>query len=637
MILRRTLAAGALLAAAAGVALFLSLPSRRDEPEPSGEGRIRASNVAPVARVSDSAPPAADHDSARAAEGSTPLERVFRGSVLTAARAPVAGVRVRLAILAADRDPDATGDSIVEWFDGSRLRVVARAQTGPDGRFSLDAAGFDAAARPAFLVADAPPGLVPERVADPPMGVDVEIVLHEGGVVTGVVRAEETGDPVPEVSVRIRSVVVSSSGIESDEDEVRTDRDGRYAVDQFVGRPVEFATRYGLDPEWRIFPVEMPDLGPGETVEVPLTISIRPYFEGRVLEALSREPIAGAYVELSGPYSRDAFTGADGRFVLAHVEPRPGEVSPAWFERGARRRLTATARGYLAAERIVAPADPSLPPIEIALSRGIAVEGIAVLPGGKPVAAHVEIGFRGRVVSAAASGADGRFRFESVPPLPSGATLAARTFRREGARTLRDLDLSRDLAGLVVTLDDPLSGRIDAVGVERIFPLASLERIDHPAPMTYFSKGERLEDGALSVVGLEAGEYIVKGLVGDEGRYVRVTLPPGGSVGPVDVASGARYGEGRSAIAFRVTGPDGFPVEDVAVGAAPDARVLSVSKAPWLLLEPGSFELDAPAGEVVLTVKWGDDVVTRTVPETWDGCVRRLADVSVGGGEGKRR
>lgn len=556
-----------------------------------------------------------------AAVPALPLRRGddFRGVVVTAAGDPVPRVRVALAVHAPEsRDGGGGG---VAWFDGSRMRVVESTETGADGRFSLSAPGFDERAATVFLVADSPSNFVPERVADPPRGVEVVITLRPGGVVTGVVRADETGGPLPEATVRVRSRVLGAAGFEEDEDVVRTDETGRYRVDHFVGEPTEFATRYALDAEWRAFPVEMLPIEQGETVTRDLSISIAPFVAGTVLDAATGAPVAGALVELAGPYARDFRTGADGRFVLPRVEPREGDVAPEWFVRGGPRRLTVSAPGYLGASmRLGTAGDADRTALEVRLSKGVRVAGRVRDAAGRPRAARVEVAYKGRVLAFERSGADGTFAMDGVPPVRS-ASLRARESEEKGAgATLLDLDLTSDrtldvalsdpgTAGVAVEWRAPLSREpVEREGFLPLLPLRLPIRLHgarHPETILVRSGIDAPPEASIAE-GLLAGEYWADFGWEDASQTVRrAWVPVTVDAGRIVTVSEPEPGAGRGAlpglvawVSGRAVDSLGNPLEDFeAALRGGGGRALGADECPWLAVDAGGFELEVPAGE----------------------------------------
>jgi hypothetical protein len=546
------------------------------------------------ARTMEEPPPVPLREAPRAASR-RPEARAehYAGRVLTLAREPVAGVRV--ALLANKHLPGAP-ERRITWYDRTALHVLRVTHTDATGRFRIDAGGIEQRGVTLYVAADAPEGFVPERLANPPRGGELEIVLRPGGAVTGVVRAEETGDPIPGAQVRIRSRVVGAEGFEDDEDHAMTDDDGAYRVDHFVGEVLEFAVRLQSLSEFQTLAVERAPIGGGEVVRQDLYVRVSPYVAGRVIDGGTGAPIDGATIA-SMPQLAKSCTTRGGRFLLSSIRVEEGSPSV---------RLSVTHDDYLDAVLALDPLAPESRNLTIAMRRATVVSGFVCDAGGRPWRAEVTISWRGRVLASGASQeSDGAFSLRKLPPI-ARATIVARTARDPGlSALLADLDLRADRAGILLRVADP---RTAAVSVEVVDPPPSQplrvkwRRIDSAVENLGELRG--IGPGACRIDGLEAGSYWISG-PSPWHRGARVDLGPGDHASVV--LAPATGGEPPDAIAWI----SGFvyrrgrvPRSDFVVSSHPEGRLLSPAQCPWLEGRAGRFEMELPAGlPVTITVR----------------------------------
>ncbi|RMF74465.1 MAG: hypothetical protein D6738_06355 [Acidobacteria bacterium] len=371
----------------------------------------------------------------------------------------------------------------------------------------------------------------------------------------------------------------------------------------------------------------------GKRPAPPLTLALprAARLVGRVIDASTGAPIAGAAVWPGEDLTRVARTGGDGRFVIEGLEP--GGV-----------RLNAVAAGYVRPgnETLATVGDERLPPPTIALHPGAFVAGRVVDADGRPVAGalltatprpvpgsfRITIGAARSPDNRAESGADGGFRLGPLDPRASWDLIAtapgfARTRRpaprleprrtTDGMRVV--LERGARIAGRV--LDDqgrPVAGALVRATVEprgerRRGMVVRMLAGAAPEPLETISA----TDGTFVVDSLSPGRWrlsiaasgfaraTVEGLDVAEGDAVveagDVVLAPGETLAgvvldetgaPVDGAEvrvleperGPRrgamrlFGGGERTPPDAVTGPDGwFTVADLAPGRPVDVEV----------------------------------------------------------------
>lgn len=271
--------------------------------------------------------------------------------------------------------------------------------------------------------------------------VDVKLVLAGGGMVRGrVVR--ESGEPITFFKVDFREVRDAGGAFEVPyrhraEGYMLFEAEGHAAT----RRKVE--SKDGAD-------VDLGDvvLSKGRTVS------------GKVLDARTKAPLAGALVDVGGveligrPGLRNSLetgaveTRADGTFTLPHVETTPLGIF-------------ATLDGYRVGERPLGPGEDD---VVLLLDPGAVVTGTVVDASGKPVnrAIVAAVGAKARLEAFTEKG---RYRLDAVPPGKLTFAVMTRGDERYEAQTVEvpetgevKLDFAPVAGGvtLVLTLPDPL-------------------------------------------------------------------------------------------------------------------------------------------------------------------------------------
>jgi protocatechuate 3,4-dioxygenase beta subunit len=155
---------------------------------------------------------------------------------------------------------------------------------------------------------------------------------------------------------------------------------------------------------------------------LPVRLSPPRRIAGRIVDSVSRQPVAGALVWSGSPLVAPAVrSGADGTFVLEIPAAEEG-----WME--------ARASGFLPGERQLAKKGPE--PTVLTLAPSTALSGIVVDARGRPVAGvSVTTSYKNGTqgfIAMARSRADGEFRLTRLPP---GGTFELSAARDGFART----------------------------------------------------------------------------------------------------------------------------------------------------------------------------------------------------------
>lgn len=395
------------------------------------------------------------------------------GVVVRADGTPVAGAEITA-------EDDATRATLLLGEDGASAaaRPVASTRSAADGGFALPL-GRGAAAR---LRVEAP-GLETATLRTVSAGDRLRVVLAEP--VTLVVVAQDAGGhPIPGADV----VVARPAGRMTWGYVRGTYRRVQRTADD--GRAVFADVPAGSGGTWTLVTVstaargtikhasvEVPERG---TVTKVMIAEAEATFRGRVTDAATGAPIAGAVVGVEWGQRPRTTTDADGRYVLTAGNAAGIDA------------LFADAPGYAWTGRPRAGYDD---PVDFALRAAVTLRGRLVDPSGAPVANAVlsaHGSYRGPLPTGrglATSGPDGRF---AVPGLSSGTRtevwIEAAGFGRVGAvlaasddapnRDLGDLVLrpARRVEGRVVdTLGAPVAGVPVALALQAAWPTGALD------------------------------------------------------------------------------------------------------------------------------------------------------------------
>jgi hypothetical protein len=388
------------------------------------------------------------------------------------------------------------------------------------------------------------------------------------GAVAGIVRADETDEPLDWIGVGCDLLRPDGT---PDEIWTFTDERGAYRLDDVLGTLTSFDLLL-TSQESVTLPADSLRVAAGETVARDLRVSIRPFVAGVVVDLGSGAPIPNACVEAGTSNTRAALADEAGRFRLLRLTPAEGTDSV---------RIAVSHPDYLDLETLVDPRSTTSGAVRLALRRGSALSGTVLDARGTPVAARLELGCFGRILAMADGDEDGAFAFRGLPPVRC-ATLVARVGGGDGAPrgsvTIADLDLRGGCTGLVLRADDPCTARIDPQGDRwRFDATPRVRRIDVPTR------------GWTGPQDLEAGTYVVD--------WVE-RLPTVVDVRPGDVLRGevgSALRAGKAWVSGDVVDGDDLPVAEFAIETDPPGRRLGEEDCPWLASRPGGFELEVPA------------------------------------------
>jgi carboxypeptidase family protein len=438
--------------------------------------------------------------------------RAVAGRVVDAAGVPIACARV----FARDEPNPRPGPGLPRWSDQS-------GKTAEDGAFRLTGLGEGP-----FVVGASLEGKGQAEVrgvaADAP---PLEIVLRGPSGISGVVRAEETGRPVPRFTVRSSRVEVrgvfgrsSEGGPEGTYDSA----DGAFELlNVKAGTNDLSVTAAGFVPAT----VEGIEVKEGEVRrDVEIRLRTGATVRGRVVEAATGEPVVGASIapvmRSRGPYTLlgmerggGARSGPDGAFEVTGIEP--GEA-----------RLTATHDSFVegTSDPIEAKAGAPVEGITISLSRGGAIDGFARGEDGTPLAngqvtARPEE-FRGGRMNQGTVDETGYFKIEALPPGPTVVEARPRrgtspeweevekrtlraTVQVEEGRTLRVEFLPPPTGGCTVR-GRVLRGSAPVAGAWVHLQPKRSEEEARPFPFGDRLQGKTKEDGSFAIEHVPPGE-----------------------------------------------------------------------------------------------------------------------------------
>jgi beta-lactamase regulating signal transducer with metallopeptidase domain/protocatechuate 3,4-dioxygenase beta subunit len=325
---------------------------------------------------------------------------IIQGRLLTPIGRPAAGVRVTLVQFGfADgkRDgmsggPSAPDGAIPSYWPGPRT-------TDAEGRFTLEGVPMGSYAVLSFQHPDFADDevIVDTSDNDPPTTMlrargttavkpTFTHSLEPSRPVQGRVTDKATGKPLAGFLVE----VTTSRGIGGMPRHTRTDADGRYRISGRQGDTYT-ATVYppgdsgylGSSDRQRGWPAG------AKILEKNFALERGRILRGRVLDADTGRPVAGAAVVLATERENPALTNADGRFAISGrsgggdlLVEAPGEYIRTRFLRGRNEATTLFPHGHIS---VNAPDQGEATPVEIAVRKGVTFTARVVGPDGKPV------------------------------------------------------------------------------------------------------------------------------------------------------------------------------------------------------------------------------------------------------------
>jgi hypothetical protein len=402
-------------------------------------------------------------------------------------------------------------------------------------------------------------GLIAPLIRDCRAGEYVEVRLAPGAVLHGTITARDDNAPLSGLAVRLFRL--GSTGRTYD---TTTSADGRYRFADLAGGEwcLDVIAQVHESPPWTRL-----TLDPGEEREQSFQLDSGTTLRGRVVEAETRLPIAGAEISDSWTFHRHSVaTGADGRF-----EVRGLQLGADWAE------LHVRAPGF--GRRSFRPRDLATgTELELELLPGVTARGVLLAADGAPAAgAYVAL----------------------IGERKLGMDWCGATADEHGAFVVKDLSAEaphfvfarRDGSGaLYAAAEGLLAGGVLELGTLRLPPAASLTgtafagagaphaAVDLHGPdlrasplaldpagtpgLYVLRRRERADDlGRFHFADLCAGEYELRIRSAGAPDVVRsVSLQPGQDLilPPEELGGGL-------AITGRVQDPDGAPLEDARV------------------------------------------------------------------------
>ncbi|MBK9065166.1 MAG: carboxypeptidase regulatory-like domain-containing protein [Acidobacteria bacterium] len=449
-------------------------------------------------------------------------------------------------------------------------------RTGADGRFA-----FEGVAEASSDVFAEKPGFVRARASNVRGGAkDVAIVMRPGLPLAGVVLAADGTTPVAGAIVRVDGREAWAAA--------ETDAEGRFTVAAFAAGRVTVLADGGERGMREVTGVALPR-PEGEPLKVILAPA--PTARGRVIDALTRKPVAGAVLDVSAGRLRFwTRSGPDGTFTV-----RPAPASDF--------RIAASAPRYVTSMRTVARGEASRP-IEILVRPAASVAGKVVDDQRRPLAGVKVRAYDAspRPVMGASSsvltGDDGSFTLRRLASAETLRVLASHPdfetlsvgdlgLKPGEARAGLSLSLRRGavITGVVSAGEAPLAGASVSLSPGRAaygVPPRSLS-----APQWSWPRTATGPDGRFRLGGLAPGDYTVSvSRVGYASETREAAVAEGKGPDPLSIVLGS-----EAVIAGSVRGKKGSGVPGQSVNAtAVDAAVRSNGFARTL--PDGSFRID---------------------------------------------
>jgi len=312
-------------------------------------------------------------------------------------------------VLLGDDGAEVAGATVVaKTFEvaGNLATTVSSALSDEHGRFELrlqNGTYYIHAAKEGYG-----PTFVQARSGD-----DVSLVMTKSGIVEGHVR-DERGAPVTRFTIDVISVTTDdSAAIAPLWSKTFDSPDGTFRVTELPSWKVTiratasnyapaFSPAVGVDPA-KTRAVDL-TMSPGCTVEGTVEDKSGVPLPGVFLDAESRK-VSGAMLETSMDSASQAQSDMNGRFRLEHVPTGPVLI-----------RAYDGANAVTTAKLQISDCS-AIEPVKLAMSDGGGISGVVHLPDGAPLAGvRLSVSQRSLGFVSAVSDAEGRFRFDRLPP-----------------------------------------------------------------------------------------------------------------------------------------------------------------------------------------------------------------------------
>lgn len=286
--------------------------------------------------------------------------QLLTGRVVDAQGSPIAGATV------------AASFSITDGFNALDLAVpapsvVARATSARDGEFALEVES-----ERSYQLEVVAPAFATERVGDCRAGQRVEVVLRRAASLFGRVTRRADGAPVAEARVEARAKRAGHGfGLRGARVLATTDADGRYRLDGLAPGEIHVDVEARSEASPNGIALEIAD---GATLEYDIALELGATIHGRVTDAITSLPIAGARVGQGWTFEKFVLSDFAGGYVFEGF-------SSGYVE------LTAEAAGYgklegrardMATQLAVKVIDFALQPERTARGRIVDVDGAPI-------------------------------------------------------------------------------------------------------------------------------------------------------------------------------------------------------------------------------------------------------------------
>jgi RNA polymerase sigma factor (sigma-70 family) len=318
-----------------------------------------------------------------------------RGRVLGLQGEPAAGLRIHVTrITRQAQKGESDVDASVRPPESLKLAV----KTNDRGEFAF--AGFGPNLTLELAVRDPRYERKEEwivRTADKKQCTNIRLLLAPGRYIEGRVIYQDTGKGVPHARLMIANPIIDT----------RADAEGRFKVPLYAPReePLAFRPRDVGISAWP--PPGEPHLGDSRGVDFPkgvvkrevvLSLARAALLRGKITEAGSGKPVAGAHVACNAGYDHSVVSGADGSYQIAAppgsgrliVTHPSGDYIPQIVGHGGSLGKPVGDPSYHhAAIDVDVKKNEKVKEINVTLRRGVTIKGRLVGPDDKPVSSAV--------------------------------------------------------------------------------------------------------------------------------------------------------------------------------------------------------------------------------------------------------